>query len=111
MDASLHDPRWGYYAGRVSIGRGGHFITNPESLSPRYGSWIAERAFRCWRDMVAHGELAETDAFPIVEFGAGNGRLARDIIDAATRAADGREAAHDDDERKTFAARLAYRIY
>ena len=111
MDAALHDPRWGYYAGRVSIGRGGHFITNPESLSPRYGGWIAERAFRCWRDMVAHGELAETDAFPIVEFGAGNGRLARDIIDAATRGADGRESAHDGDERKTFASRLAYRIY
>ena len=73
---------------RVSIGRGGHFITNPESLSPHYGGWIAARAFRCWRDMVAHGELAETDAFPIVEFGAGNGRLARDILDAATRGAD-----------------------
>ena len=30
---------------RVSIGRGGHFITNPESLSPRYGSWIAALRF------------------------------------------------------------------
>jgi SAM-dependent MidA family methyltransferase len=98
MDAALHDPRWGYYARRVSIGRGGHFITNPESLSPRYGAWIAERAFRCWQDLVARGEIAETDAFPIVEFGAGNGRLARDVIDAAAR-------------WKPFAARLAYRIY
>jgi SAM-dependent MidA family methyltransferase len=105
MDAALHDPRWGYYARGVSIGRSGHFITNPESLSPRYGGWIAERAFRCWQDMVAHGELAATDAFPIVEFGAGNGRLARDIIDAATRGAE------SDGDRKTFAARLAYRIY
>ena len=37
MDAALHDPAWGYYPHHVSIGRGGHFITNPESLSPRYG--------------------------------------------------------------------------
>ena len=105
MDAALHDPRWGYYAGRVSIGRGGHFITNPESLSPHYGGWIAERAFRCWEDMLAAGELADTDAFPIIEFGAGNGRLARDILDAAAR------GAPRDDRRRTFAARIAYRIY
>ena len=52
---------------------------------PRYGAWIAALAFRFWRDMVARGELAETDPFPIVEFGAGNGRLARDILDAAPR--------------------------
>ena len=103
MDAALHDPRWGYYARRVSIGRGGHFITNPESLSPRYGQWIATWAFRCWRDMIAHGELAETDPFPIVELGAGNGRLARDVLDAVARA--------DGERWRVFASRVRYRIY
>jgi SAM-dependent MidA family methyltransferase len=105
MDAALHDPRWGYYARRVSIGRGGHFITNPESLSPDYGRWIAARAFRFWEDMRAHGELADTDPFPLVEFGAGNGRLARDVLDAVAH------GAAADERRRTFAARLAYRIY
>ena len=106
MDAALHDPTWGYYARRVSIGRAGHFNTNPESLSPRYGGWIAAWAFRCWRDMVAHGELAETDPFPIVEFGAGNGRLARDVLDAVASGAPTRGAAW-----RVFAARVQYRIY
>ena len=53
MDAALHHPAWGYYARSVSIGRAGHFNTNPESLSPRYGAWIAARAFQCWLDMIA----------------------------------------------------------
>jgi len=111
MDAALHDPRWGYYARRVAIGRGGHFITNPESLSPRYGAWIATWAFRLWQDMVAHGDLSDTDAFPIVEFGAGNGRLARDILDAVARNATAPAGGAADDRWRTFAARLAYRIY
>jgi SAM-dependent MidA family methyltransferase len=105
MDTALHDPRWGYYAANVAIGRAGHFITNPESLSPRYGAWLATWAFRFWDDMVAHGEIAATEPFPIVEFGAGNGRLARDILDAVA------QAAGTDDRRRTFAARVGYRIY
>ena len=112
MDAALHDPRWGYYARRVTIGRGGHFITNPESLSPRYGAWMATWAFRLWQDMVASGELADADAFPIVEFGAGNGRLARDLLDAVARNAAAPDGGANVDARwRTFAARLAYRVY
>src|SRR4029079_13007261 len=67
--------------------------------------WIAERAFRCWEDMLAAGELADTDAFPIIQVGARHGRLPRDILDAAAR------GAPRDDRRRTFAARIAYRIY
>jgi SAM-dependent MidA family methyltransferase len=103
MDSALHDPDWGYYARRVSIGRGGHFITNPESLSPRYGEWIAAWAVRFWHEMLAHGDLSEADPFPIIEFGAGNGRLARDIMDAVAR--------NGDERWRAFAARVAYRIY
>ncbi len=103
MDAAMHDPGWGYYTRRVSIGRGGDFITNPEALSPRYGGWIAALAFRCWDQMLGRGLISERDEFPIVEFGAGNGRLARDILDAAGAGA-GERWRH-------FAARLVYRVY
>jgi SAM-dependent MidA family methyltransferase len=103
MDAALHAPRWGFYARRVSIGRGGDFITNPEALSPRYGGWIAALAFRCWDQMLGRGLISEGDAFPIVEFGAGNGRLARDILDALAAGADAR--------RRLFASRLVYQVY
>ena len=53
--------------------------------------------------MVARGELAETDTFSVVEFGAGNGRLARDVLDAVAQAGD--------ELWRTFASRLEYRIY
>jgi SAM-dependent MidA family methyltransferase len=105
MDAALHDPTWGYYARSVTIGRGGDFITHPESLSPRYGRWLAGWAFRFWEEMLARGELADTDPFPIVEFGAGNGRLARDLLDAVA------QAAGAGDRHRTFAARVGYRVY
>lgn len=110
MDAALHDPVWGYYGHRVVIGKGGHFDTHPEELSPDYGRWVAIWAFKAWRDMLAHGELGETDPFPVIEFGAGNGRLARDILDAVASAA--AESANPERERwQSFAARLRYRIY
>jgi SAM-dependent MidA family methyltransferase len=101
MDAALHDSKWGYYAHNVLIGRAGHFDTNPEDFSPHYGRWTATLAFRFWRDMIARGELSETDQFPVIEFGAGNGRLARDFLDAVAR----------DDRWRTFASRVEYRIY
>jgi SAM-dependent MidA family methyltransferase len=117
MDAALHDPQWGYYGHGVQIGETGHFDTHPESLSPHYGRWLAARAFHLWQEMLARGELSETEAFPIVEFGAGNGRLARDLLDAVARAA--AEAADDPklplrlggQRLRTFASRLDYRIY
>jgi SAM-dependent MidA family methyltransferase len=110
MDAALHDAKWGYYAHRVVIGSQGHFQTHPEELSPDYGRWIATWAFKAWRDLLAHGELSEADPFPLVEFGAGNGRLARDVVDAVASLAAQPESAGSDAWR-TFAARLEYRIY
>ncbi|HYP90872.1 MAG TPA: SAM-dependent methyltransferase, partial [Polyangiaceae bacterium] len=98
MDAALHDPRWGYYAQRVQIGKAGHFDTHPEEHSPDYGQWLAAWAHAAWRDLVAQGELGATDPLPIIEFGAGNGRLARDFLDAVARWPD-------------LAARVQYRIY
>jgi len=117
MDEALHAPAWGYYAQSVTIGRTGHFNTNPEEQSPHYGGWMATWAYRFWCDMVARGELAQTEAFPVIEFGAGNGRLARDILDAVAlraRAAISDSSASTTGETarwQTFASRLDYRIY
>lgn len=116
MDAALHDEKWGYYGHGVSIGTEGHFTTSPESMSPHYGRWLANWAYRCWQAMLARGELTEADLFPVVEFGAGNGRLARDFLDGVARGAgDGPEPASLDPAerraRQVFAGRLQYRIY
>jgi SAM-dependent MidA family methyltransferase len=110
MDSALHDPLWGYYAQSVRIGKMGHFDTHPEEQSPDYGKWVAAWAFKAWADLVAHGELAETDPFPVIEFGAGNGRLARDFLDALAQGSSERIAG-DRSRWMTFAARVQYRIY
>jgi SAM-dependent MidA family methyltransferase len=110
MDTALHDPKWGYYGHGVVIGKAGHFDTHPEELSPDYGRWLAGLAFEAWRDLIAHGELAELEPFAVIEFGAGNGRLARDILDAIARAADD-PARADRGAWKTFGASVEYRIY
>ncbi len=110
MEAALHDSRWGYYAHGVRIGSTGHFHTHPEEFTPRYGGYVANMAFKAYVNMVVRGELAETDAFFVIEFGAGNGRLARDFLDAVARAAEGSRGA-DRERFRAFAARVEYRIY
>jgi len=110
MDASLHDPTFGYYGHRVAIGRRGHFDTHPESLSPDYGEWVLERAIQVWQDLLGAGELEPDEAFVLVEFGAGNGRLAADV----TRAVEARGRTGTSAERElwqAFESRLDYRIY
>ena len=111
MDAVLHDPTWGYYGHSVVIGKSGaHFSTNPEILSPHYGRWIAGMAFKAWQDLIAHGEVSETDPFSVIEFGAGNGRLARDFLDGvAQNAGDPGRATRG--AWRAFASRVSYRIY
>lgn len=110
MDAALHDAGWGYYGHHVVIGKGGHFETHPEELSPHYGQWVATLALRAYRDLRAHAELSELDPFHLIEFGAGNGRLAKDVLDAVARAA-ADPGGRDRESWRTFASRLEYRIY
>jgi SAM-dependent MidA family methyltransferase len=110
MDAALHHPVWGYYGHGVVIGSEGHFDTHPQMLSPHYGRWVASAAFEAFRILHARGELHGTSAFPIVELGAGNGRLARDFLDALP----GLAAAAETPDRelfRLFAQNLSYRIY
>lgn len=109
VDRAMLDPTWGYYARDVVIGRRGHFETHAESLSPHFGGWIAEWAFRVWRDLVARGEAAEQAPFRFVELGAGNGRLARDVLDAVAR--QGADASQQAEAWRAFGRVLEYRIY
>ena len=110
MDAALHDPLWGYYTSRVVIGREGHFSTNPEKFSPHYGRWLATLVLGAWEEMVAQAELDAHQPYNVIEFGAGNGRLAKDFLDAIDQAtSDPRSSVRQ--RWKAFSEVVSYRIY
>jgi SAM-dependent MidA family methyltransferase len=73
MQFALYEPDLGYYSsGRVGFGPEGDFITAPE-LSPLFA--------RCLARQVAE-ILERTGGREIVEYGAGSGRLALDLLAA-----------------------------
>src|SRR5436190_1257647 len=79
MEAALYHPGHGYYATEARrSGRGGDFYTSVDAGS-LFGETLAGYLARRWI------EMARPDAFDLVEAGAGNGRLARDVADAAAR--------------------------
>lgn len=90
VDNALYHEELGYYAraGRRS-GRDGDFFTSVD-LGPMFGELLEAQFEEMWRVMSGGGAVGEpaTDArFDLVEAAAGNGRLARDILDhAAVRA-------------------------
>ena len=108
MDDALHDPEWGYYAHAVSIGRRGHFVTHPEALTPHYGRWVARWAFTSWCSLCNTGSIHPEAPFAMIEFGAGNGRLARDFIDALKAPA---PADLNAERWAAFSRCVRYRIY
>lgn len=70
MELALYAPRLGYYSGGAAkLGKDGDFTTAPE-MSPLFGATLAH---------VAAKLFAQTSA-NIMEFGAGTGRLAFDIL-------------------------------
>jgi SAM-dependent MidA family methyltransferase len=72
MDLALYTPRLGYYsAGAQKFGEAGDFITAPE-LSPLFGQCIAKQIADVLDSALGGGD--------ILEFGAGSGRLAIDIL-------------------------------
>jgi SAM-dependent MidA family methyltransferase len=76
MEAALYDPESGFFASGHGAGRqGGDFITSPE-VGSLFGACVARAIDRMWID------LGEPDPFLVVEAGAGNGRLARDVLRA-----------------------------
>lgn len=80
MDACLYEPGLGYYTspGR-KVGADGDFYTSI-SVHAAFGRVIAREIAQMWRSM------GSPNGFTLVECGAGNGRLACDIMDyLATR--------------------------
>lgn len=72
MDLALYTPRLGYYSGgSAKLGAAGDFTTAPE-LTPLFGATIAR---------LAAAIIAQTTP-AILEFGAGTGKLARDVLTA-----------------------------
>jgi len=81
VETALYHPQHGYYTSAVQrSGRSGDFFTSVD-LGPLFGELLAAQLGEMWRVM------GEPGSFDLVEAAAGNGRLSRDILDAA--------AAHD----------------
>jgi SAM-dependent MidA family methyltransferase len=74
MEAALYDPAEGFFA--TGQGARRDFVTSPE-LGSLFGTCVARALDEYWR------ALDEPDPFLVVEAGAGNGRLASDVLRAA----------------------------
>lgn len=70
MELALYAPGLGYYSGGAAkLGKDGDFTTAPE-ITPLFGATLARVA----------AELMQQTSPQILEFGAGTGKLARDIL-------------------------------
>lgn len=75
MELALYAPRLGYYSGgSAKLGAQGDFTTAPE-ISPLFGAALARVA----------GDIIAQSAPNIIEFGAGTGKLAHDVLTALER--------------------------
>lgn len=76
MRMALYEPGLGYYATRaVRSGQAGDFYTSVD-VGPLFGELVAVQLREMWDILGAPSRLT------LVEAGAGNGRLARDILEA-----------------------------
>ena len=92
MDISLYHPELGYYARAArKTGRAGDFFTSVD-VGPIFGQLLAKQFAEMWQVMEkgdgsrfrqSASKTTPVPFFDLVEAGAGNGRLARDILDAA----------------------------
>ena len=79
MERCLYDPDHGYYTrGGSALGRRGDFFTASD-----VGSGFGDCLARQLGEM--DGVLGGPDPFELIEFGAGRGLLARDVLDAVSR--------------------------
>ena len=92
MDISLYHPELGYYARAAQkTGRAGDFFTSVD-VGPIFGALLAKQFAEMWQILqlgsdpgTGTGVRPQFDFLDLVECGAGNGRLARDVLDAAQR--------------------------
>ena len=82
MEVALYWPSAGYYTSRDPIGSHGDYFTSPLA-HPAFGALLAVQLFQMWQLM---GRPA---SFTVVELGAGNGLLCRDIMGYAEGLPDG----------------------
>ena len=81
MQMALYEPGLGYYwTAREMMGRSGDYLTSPE-VSPLFGAMVGRQLREMWVAFDA------PSLFHIVEVGAGNGTLCRDVLSWAQRAA------------------------
>lgn len=79
-ELALYHPELGYYARAARrSGRAGDFFTSVD-LGPLFGALLASQFAEMWRLTRAAADRAR---FDLVEAAAGDGRLARDVLDAA----------------------------
>ena len=89
MELALYWPRGGYYCGGGTrggesgpVGAQGDYYTSPMA-HPSFGALLAVQLYQFWL------LLERPDPFYVVEPGAGNGQLCRDILAAAAALPDG----------------------
>ena len=77
MEIALYWPQGGYYTGPERVGAVGDYYTSP-AVHPAFGALLAAQLYQMWR-------LLDSPAlFTVLEPGAGNGLLCRDINTYAT---------------------------
>jgi SAM-dependent MidA family methyltransferase len=76
MELVLYHPELGFYSQGRGAGRGADFLTSP-AVGPLYGAVVARALDDWWV------ELGRPDPFTVIEAGAGDGRLARDVLAAS----------------------------
>jgi SAM-dependent MidA family methyltransferase len=83
VDEALYHEGLGYYAraGQRS-GRAGDFITSVD-VGPVFGELLSVAFAEMWSILSKDAGPGAADRFDLVEAAAGNGRLARDVLDAA----------------------------
>jgi SAM-dependent MidA family methyltransferase len=75
MEMALYEPEMGYYTSKdTDIGRAGDYFTSPH-LHPIFGAMIGRQLEEFFSIM------GEPEDFSVLEFGAGRGYLAKDILD------------------------------
>jgi len=77
MDIALYWPQGGYYTTREPVGAVGDYYTSP-AVHPAFGALLSVQLYQMWR-------LMDRPApFTVLELGAGNGLLCRDIVTYST---------------------------
>ena len=86
MELALYHPKGGYYARGSPFGESGDYFTSP-SAHPAFGALIAVQLREMWQT------LGRPAPFHVVEVGAGDGILARDVLEYSAAAPGGFEEA------------------